>query len=100
MATQEDLAAYARAHGEGRLTLHMGPHISNFSLMTDEVIPIKRLCQLRTEFTCPGKNLDFSKFFRDRVASAYTASFLRPYLPSPNYYSANHDTGATLLLSP
>ena len=100
MATQEDLAAYARAHDESRLTLHMGAHIFTFSPMTDEVIPIKRLCQLRTEFTRPRINLNFSKLFLDGVAPAYTVSFLRPYLPSPNYDSATHHTDATLLFTP
>ncbi len=99
-ADPADLAAYARAHDQGRLHLHAAAHLTVFSPLSSDLIPLARLNDLRATYRRPGLGLDFSKLFLDGVAPAYTASFLAPYLARPGYDPATHSPDATLLLAP
>lgn len=100
MADESTLAAYAAAHDRGELTLHMAAHITAFSPIAGDMVPLEEIDRMRDCYTRDGIDLRFAKLFLDGVAPARTAAFLEPYLRARGYDPETHDPDATLLLSP
>ena len=100
MAGEDELATYARAHDDGRLTLRAAAHLTAYSPLTDKPVSLDEIARMRVRYARPGLKLSFAKLFIDGVAPALTASFLAPYLPRPGYDPLDHDPDATLLLPP
>ncbi|SDE51214.1 amidohydrolase [Ruegeria marina] len=100
MADESLLAAYAAAHDRGDLTLHMAAHITAFSPIAGDIVPIDEIDRLRDKYSRKGIDLRFAKLFLDGVAPARTAAFLAPYEPAPGYDPDKHDPDAALLLAP
>lgn len=96
MAFAPELAAYAKADRAGRLTLHVGAHLTRFSPFSEDWVPMETLGRLRLAHQSPHLHSGFAKLFLDGVPIARTAAFLAPY---PGQTSP-HDPEAMLLIKP
>lgn len=97
MATAAELAAYADADNAGRLNLHVGAHLTRFSAISGDWVPMDTLLALRERYRAPHLHTGFAKLFLDGVPVARTAAFCAPY---PGEDPATHDPERMLLVPP
>lgn len=97
MAFETELAAYARAEDEGRLSAHIAAHLSRQSPMDESFTPMVVLADWRQRYRRPHIHTDFAKLFIDGVAPSRTAAFVDPYAGDD---PATHDPEAMLILKP
>ncbi|WP_127110857.1 amidohydrolase [Pararhodobacter zhoushanensis] len=97
MAFAPELKAYAEADLAGRLNLHVGAHLTRYSAITGDWVPMEDIAALRARYRSPHLHTAFAKLFLDGVPVARTAAFCDPY---PGTDPAMHDPEAMLLVPP
>lgn len=97
MAFAPELAAYAEADSRGALNLHVGAHLTRYSAISGDWVPIEDLAALRARYRSAHLHTAFAKLFLDGVPVARTAAFCDPY---PGDDAATHDPERMLLIPP